>query len=66
MPYKRRKRSVWSIIRTVPDIEEGDSEHGRGVREQGEGLTGWDYDDSGFCPEFLRLGLKKQVENGII
>ncbi len=20
MPYKRRKRSVWSIIRTVPDI----------------------------------------------
>ena len=23
MPYKRRKRSVWSIIRTVPDIAKG-------------------------------------------
>ncbi len=49
------------------DAEEGDSEHGRSVREQGEGLTGWDYDGSGrYARRFLCFGLKKQLENGII
>ena len=45
---------------------EGDGEHGRSVREQGEGLTGWIYDGSGRLPGFFRFGLLKQVGNGII
>ena len=41
------------------DAEEGDGEHGRSVREQGEGLTDWDYDSSGRLPGVFVFGIEQ-------
>ncbi len=41
------------------DAEEGDGEYGRSVREQGEGLTGWDFDGSGRLPGYFAFWIAK-------
>ncbi len=58
-PHGLQDRSEHLHPRARRDAEEGDGEYGRGVREQGEGLTGWDYDDSGRLPGVFAFWIEK-------
>ena len=46
-PHGLQDRSEHLHARAGRDAPEGDGESGRGVREQGDVLKGWNYDDSG-------------------
>ena len=57
-PHGLEHRSEHLHSRSGRDAEEGDGEHGRSVREQGEGLTGWNYDGSGRLPGVFAIWIE--------
>ena len=58
-PHGLQDRSEHLHPRARRDAEERDGEYGRGVWEQGEGVTGWDYDGSGRLPGVFVFWIEK-------